>query len=120
MNNPNPQQTESVTVFSIAVAVFSLVLSVSAALIVPKYQSIYVDLGTELSSLTQLAIHSYRWLWLIAVLSGIVWFLTYQQMLSQRRALDILNNIAFYSLVYIAVCLFGLFQPLFKTFDALG
>ncbi|HEY9707975.1 MAG TPA: hypothetical protein V6D48_07190 [Oculatellaceae cyanobacterium] len=120
MNNPNPQQTQSVTVFSIAVAVFSLFFSVSAALIVPKYQSIYVELGTELPSLTQLVFHSYRWLWLIAVLSGIVWFLTYQQMLSERRALDILKIIAFCSLVYIAVCLFGLYLPLFKRFDAVG
>ncbi len=121
MNNQNLQRTQSVTVFTIAVAVFSLFFSALTAVIVPKYQSIYVDLrkGVELPVLTQLIIHSYRWLWLVALLSGIVWFLTYQQILSQRRALNILKAIATCTLVYLALCFFGLYLPLLASFDTL-
>jgi type II secretory pathway component PulF len=113
MNNPNPQETKLFTVFAIAVAVFSWFLSVYNALIVPKFQSLYAELEIQLFFFTQIAIHSYRWFWLVSVLSAIIWFLNYQQMLSQRRALYILKIIAICSIIYEAVCMFGLYQPLF-------
>jgi hypothetical protein len=122
MNSPNRPRRQSVDVLTIVVTFLSLFFSALAVFMVPQFQTIYVDLAIDLSLYvpTQLLIHTYRWLWLGAVLSGTVWFLNHQQILSEHRSLNLLNSIAICSIVYVVLGLYALYLPLFRLYDALG
>ena len=115
MSTSNPP-----TKFAIVVAILCVAVSIVVNLVMPTFQEIFDDLGTSLPLATQFILYTYRWIWLGAVLSGIVWVCVHQHMLSEFWARGILFGIAICVVVYAPLGFAALYLPMFEVMDAIG
>ena len=115
MSNSNPPTVLTINVAGLCIAAFILFNR-----IMPEFQAIFDDLGTTVPLATQFILCSYRWIWLGAVLSVIIWSCVDRHMLSRSWSRAILFGIVIGVVIYVPSAIFAMYLPMLKVMDAIG
>ncbi|MBD2122598.1 hypothetical protein [Trichocoleus sp. FACHB-262] len=117
MNSPR-QPNQPFTLFAGMVTVSSTAVALLALWLVPQFQSIAI--GMSIPLITQFVFYSYRWIWLGAVLSGVVWFLAYRRWISWGWAWGVLSSIELCTVAYAVLALLALHSLMFNMLEKVG
>jgi type II secretory pathway component PulF len=102
---------------TIVAASLSIAVSIGFSIFAQSFQSIFKQLGGELPLITHLIFLSSPWLWLGSVLSILVWFFYRRQVIPRSWSLVVLSGVIIYTIAYVPVGIFAMYQPMFKIFD---
>ena len=108
------------TKFAIVVAILCVAASTIVNRFMPVFQEIFDELGMSPPLATQFILYTYRWIWLGALLSGVIWFCVRRHMLSEFWARATLLGIAIGVVVYVPLGFAALYLPMFEVMDAIG
>ena len=108
------------TKLAIVVAANCVIAEIIVNQFIPIYQEISNELGASLPLATQLFLYTYRWLWLGAVFSGIVWLCSRRHILSNFWSRGILYSILILVAAYVPLGLMAMYLPIFELPNSVG
>lgn len=117
MNSPR-QPNQPFTLFAGIVTFSSITVTLLSLWIVPQFQSLSIDISPPL--VTQFIFYSYRWIWLGAVLSGMVWFLAHRRLISHGWAWGVLSSIEIGIIAYAVLASLALRSLMLRLLEEIG